>query len=307
MRPNYRRKARRRATRWGYLFLIPLIVIFGAFTAWPVVASLVYGFFNWDGVGLPHNFVGLNNFTEALSSGSFWNAFDNSFLFSLGVLLIELPLALCMALVLNNAFLRGRNLYRLAIFLPVVATTAVIGIVMAVLLSPVGGLVNNVLLTVGLINQPVNFLGDPHVALPTLIAIYIWKGFGITVIYWLAALQTVPKELYEAARIDGASARQQLLQITLPVMTPIAVVIVLLCFQRSLNTFDLVQATTAGGPVYSTDVIPTYIYRYAFNPDLGAPRYGFASAVGVIFGLLTLAITLLQSLLVSNRRKRATS
>ncbi|ACQ82183.1 binding-protein-dependent transport systems inner membrane component [Beutenbergia cavernae DSM 12333] len=300
-----RRRARRRATIWGYVFLLPLILIFGGFTLWPIVASWGYSFFDWDGVGPPEDFVGLANFSEALGSASFWNAFGNSFLFSLGALLVELPLALILALVLNNTLLRGRNVYRLAFFLPVVATTAVIGMVIAVLLSPVGGVVNEALRSIGLIDRPINFLGSPSTALPTVIGVDIWKGFGITLIYWLAALQTVPKDLYEAAKLDGASPRQQLASVTLPVLMPLAVVILLLTFQRSLNTFDLVQSMTGGGPVYSTDVVPTYIYRYAFDPVSAAPRYGFACAVGVVFGLFTLLITLLQGPLLAGRMRKS--
>lgn len=302
-----RQGARRRSWLWGWAFLTPLIVLFVAFSLWPMAASWWYAFFEWDGVGPPQDWVGLANFAEALRSSSFWNAFWNSFAFSLGALLIELPAALCLAMLLNNALLRGRTLYRLAIFLPVVSTTAVIGLVIAVLLSPVGGVVNDVLLTIGLVDRPINFLGSPDTALPTLIGIDIWKGFGITMIYWLAALQTVPKDLYEAARLDGASARQQLASITLPVIMPLAAVIFILTFQRSLNTFDLVQAVTGGGPVYATDVLPTYIYRYAFDAQMAAPRYGFACAVGVVFGLFTLVVTLLQSPLLLRRMKKVSA
>lgn len=293
---------------WGWLFLAPLIILFVSFSLWPMAASWWYSFFEWDGVGRPEEWVGLANFVDALGSSAFWNAFWNSFAFSLGALLIEFPLALMFAMLLNNTLLRGRTFYRLALFLPVVSTTAVIGLVIAVLLSPVGGTVNELLRGLGLIDRPINFLGNPDIALPTLIGMDIWKGFGITLIYWLAALQTVPKDLYEAARIDGASARQQLVSITLPVLMPLAAVILILTFQRSLNTFDLVQAVTGGGPVFATDVLPTYIYRYAFDANMAAPRYGFACAVGVIFGLFTLLVTLLQSpLLLKRIRKASTS
>ncbi|WP_159621307.1 carbohydrate ABC transporter permease [Ruania rhizosphaerae] len=304
--PSWRRR-RRRAVLWGWLFLTPLVVLFTAFSLWPIVASWWYSFFAWDGVGPPEVWVGLGNFAEALQASSFWNAFWNSFVFSLGALLVEFPLALCFALLLNSVLLRGRNLYRLALFLPVVATTAVIGLVLAIMLAPVGGVVNEALLTLGIVDRPINFLGDPDIALPTLVGIDIWKGFGITLIYWLAAIQTVPKDLYEAARLDGAGARQQLVNVTLPVVMPIAVVIFLLTFQRSLNTFELVQAVTGGGPVFATDVLPTYIYRYAFDAEMAAPRYGFACAVGVLFGLFTLIITLMQSPALAGRLRRSAS
>ncbi|MCG5219158.1 carbohydrate ABC transporter permease [Streptosporangium sp. KLBMP 9127] len=288
---------------WSYVFLIPMILLFGAFTVWPMIASWWYAFFDWDGVGAATDWVGLGNFTEVLGNEMFWQAFWNSFLFSVVAICVEMPLALLFAILLNNHRLRGRDLYRLALFLPVVATTAVVGIVFAVLFDPAGGVVNDTLTGLGLIDRPINFLGSTTTALPTLMGIDLWKGFGITLIYWLAALQTVPKEIYEASRIDGANSGQQLRYVTLPMLTPIAIVILLLVFQRSLNTFDLVQATTQGGPVRSTDVVPTYIYRYAFDPFIQAPRYGFACAAGVVFGLLTLVITLMQAPLLRHRYK----
>lgn len=302
-----RAKIHRKETLLGYLFLLPMLVLFLGFTIWPIIASWWFSLFDWDGVGWPTDFVGIENFARAFASADFWNSFKNSFLFSAGALFIEIPGALLFALLLNSVMVYGRNLYRLALFLPVVATTAVVAMVIAVLLSPVGGVVNDALMGVGLTDRPINFLGDPGVALPTVITMDIWKGFGITLIYWLAALQTVPKELYEAARIDGASMFAQLRNVTIPVMMPVAVVVVLLTFQRSLNTFDLVQAATGGGPVGATDVVPTYIYRWAFDPMLAAPRYGYACAVGAIFGLVVLLLTLLQGPLLGNRLKRYSS
>lgn len=291
-------------TLLGYLFLLPMLLLFLGFTIWPIIASWWFSLFDWDGVGWPTDFAGIDNFLRAFGSEDFWNAFRNSFLFSFAALFIEIPCALLFALLLNSVMVYGRNVYRLALFLPVVATTAVVAMVIAVLLSPVGGVVNDALIDIGLVQRPINFLGDPAIALPTVITMDIWKGFGITVIYWLAALQTVPKELYEAARIDGASMFDQLRNVTIPVMMPVAIVVVLLTFQRSLNTFDLVQAATGGGPVGATDVIPTYVYRWAFDPTLAAPSYGYACAVGAIFGLVVLLATLLQGPLLGNRVKR---
>ncbi|WP_420111094.1 carbohydrate ABC transporter permease [Pseudactinotalea sp.] len=290
-----RTAAQRREYLWCFLLLVPLLVTFGGFTLWPIVASWWYSFFDWDGVGTPTDWVGLANFVEVASNAAFWRAFWHSFLFSLVAIGVELPLALVFAILLNNVRLRGRNLYRLALFVPVVTTTAVVGIVFVALLDPVRGSVNDALLTLGLIDAPINFLGSTSSALPSLMVIDLWKGFGVSLVYWLAALQTVPKELIEAAQLDGARRSSVVRHIMVPVMAPIAIVIMLLLFQRSLGTFDLVQAMTAGGPIYSTDVVPTFIYRFAFDPEMQAPRYGFACAAGVVFGMLTLVLTLMQA------------
>lgn len=295
------RRGRFRRHAWNYVFLIPMLLLFAGFTIWPMIASWWYSFFDWDGIGPPTEWIGAANFREILGSHAFWNAFGNSLLFSGAAIAIQMPLALFFALLLNNPRLRGRNLYRLLLFLPTVTTTAIVGIVFAIMLDPSGGFVNGLLQELKLVNQPINFLGSEHTALPTLIAIELWKDLGITLIYWLAALQTVPPDVRDAAAVDGAGRFQLLRHITLPILTPLAVVILLLTFQSSLNPFDLVQATTQGGPNFSTDVVSTYVYRYAFDPSVMAPQYGYACAAGVVFGVVTLLLTLVQAPLLRRR------
>lgn len=280
-----------------------MLALFGGFTLWPTIASWLYSLYDWDGISSLSDYVGFANYREAWHDPNFWTALRHSVYFSVAAVVIELPIALLLALVLNNPQLRGRNLYRLMIFLPVVSTTAVVGVVFAILLNPVGGPVNNALTDLGLTKAPVDFL-SARLALPTLIGISIWKGMGISVIYWLAALQTVPTELLEAARVDGTSSLRILLRITLPIVGPIAVVIVLLTFLRSLNPFDLVETMTGGGPLHATDVLATYLYDNAFNPEFNVPRYGYASAVGVMFGLLVVVMVAVQTLIIRLVRRR---
>jgi len=289
---------------WCYLFLAPMLVLYLAFTLWPALASWYFAFFNWDGVGWPTKYIGLENFRDALADSLFWNAFRNSWTYTLGILLIQVPMALIVAVALNDRSLRGRTVYRTLFFLPVVATTAVVGIVLAVMLSPAGGPVNAFLVSNGLVQQPINFLGTAAIALPTVIAVGIWKSFGVQLVYWLAGLQSVPNELYEAARIDGANGAHLLRHITLPMLKPIAVTIFGLALVGSLNVFDLVQVMTGGGPYYASDVVGTYVFRTAFGD--GIPRFGFASAAGVLFGLVNIAIVVAQALAVraGGRRRR---
>jgi multiple sugar transport system permease protein len=129
------------------------------------------------------------------------------------------------------------------------------------------------------------------------LGIHVWKNIGITMIYWLAALQTVPTQLYEAAKVDGAAGRQMIRHITIPLLLPFAILIVILTAKGALHTFAIVQATTGGGPYFSTEVIETYIYQTAFaaNDTGGVPRLGYASAAGCFFGIATLLIALVQA------------
>jgi multiple sugar transport system permease protein len=161
-----------------------------------------------------------------------------------------------------------------------------------------------VLQNVTITQQPIEFLSSATLALPTVVAIKLWKDLGITMIYWLAALQTIPTDVYEAARMDGASAWRTFVHITLPLLRPFAVIIVLLTFVNSFAAFDIVQVMTQGGPAHASDIVETYIFRYAFNPESSTPRYGFASAAALLFGLAVLGFTVLQTVLA--RRRGAT-
>jgi raffinose/stachyose/melibiose transport system permease protein len=277
--------------RWHYVCLMPMLVLFVGFTLWPVAASWWYAFLDWPGYGPMNDFVGLDNFQEAFSDPLFWNAFSKTGIFALFGIFVQMPLALLIAMVLNNTLLRGRNVYRVLLFLPVVTTTAVVGVVFVLLLSPTGGAINEILIGSGLVDGPINFLGET-LALPTVLVIDMWKNIGVTIIYWLAALQTIPNELYEAARVDGAGRRQIFSHITVPLLVPLGLVITLLTFVSSLNAFDIVKVMTEGGPNRATDIVQTYIYRYAFEPA-GLPRYGFASATGILFGLAVMVITVM--------------
>lgn len=290
--------------RWHYAFVTPMLVLFFAFTVWPIVAGWAYSFFDWDGYGPLEDFVGFGNFEEAFTSANFWKSIRNTFLFTLGAIAVQTPLALLMALVLNNRRLTGRNLYRVLIFLPVVTTTAVVGIVFVVLLNPwTPGAVNAALVDTSLASAPVNFLGDASTALPTIIAIDIWKDFGVVLVYWLAALQTIPRDLYESSAIDGAGRWATLRYVTLPMLAPLTVIILLLVTVRSFNAFDIVWAMTQGGPNLATEIVQTYIYRFAFSPELLSPRFGFASAAAIVFGVLVMLVAAIQAIVFRRLRR----
>jgi multiple sugar transport system permease protein len=281
------------SARWCYLFMLPSLVLTAGFTLYPTVMSWYFSLLDWSGFGSDRDWAGLANYREVIQDDLFWNAYVRSFLFTLVGAPIKIGLALVVALILNDASLRFASIYRTLFFLPVVTSSAIIGIVMTFIFSPLDGPINMVLLQVGLIDIPVDFLGDPDTALWTVVAVYIWKWFGVTMIYWLAALQVVPQELYEAARIDGASRWQMHRGITLPMIFPFALVIILITVVSALNIFGLVQTMTGGGPFFATEVMELYIYRNAFGSG-EIPRLGYASAAAVFFGVTVLALSLIQ-------------
>ena len=208
-----------------------------------------------------------------------------------------------MAIVLNSPRLRFANLFRTALFLPVVTTGAIIGVVMRLILDPVSGPVNLALLNLGLVDRPINFLGQADTALFTAIAVWVWKWLGITLIYWLAALQTIPSELYEAARVDGASSWPLFWRITLPLLTPFTIIITLITAVEATNVFDLLLTLTGGGPFFASEVIDIFVYRWAFTATV--PRLGYASAAAIFFGLSILVLTLAQVYIVPRMRQRS--
>lgn len=292
--------------RWIYLFLLPTAILYSMYALWPIGVSYWYSLLDWNGFGDTGTYIGLDNYREVFQDGFFWRAVGRTFLFAVITVPLRLSLALVVAIMLNNPRLPFARFFRTALFLPVVTTTAIIGVVMQFVFDPAGGPVNLVLLETGLVDRPVNFLGDSTTAIYTVMGVHIWKWFGVTMLYWLAALQTINPELYEAAKVDGANAWSVFRHITVPLLKPFALIIGVLTFIDTMEVFDLILTMTGGGPFFSTEVIDVFIYRQAFAATI--PRLGYASAAAVAFGLLTIALALIQFLTVRNARKaRSTS
>ncbi len=289
--------------RWVYLFLLPTTIVYGLYTLWPVLASWWYSLQSWSGFGAPRTFVGLQNYADVMRDSLFWNSFKVTAIFLVVTVPVRVFLGLLIAMVLNHPRLPFQRIFRMAFFLPVVTTTAIVGVVMQFVFDPASGPVNLVLTKSGLLDTGVDFLGSSGSALWTVMAVHTWKWVGVTMIYWLAALQTVPKELQEAARVDGASLWQVFRHITFPLLVPFLVIITLLTVEQNLQIFDLMLTMTGGGPFYSTEVIEVYIYRWAFSTSV--PQLGFASAAAVIFGVVLLVVGVGQLLGVRAARRRA--
>jgi multiple sugar transport system permease protein len=292
--PRAPRRARRRTSGWVYVFVLPTLVLFGMYTVWPSVSSLFYSMLEWRGLGVDRSFTGVANYERALSDPLFWSSVRVTMLVIVVTVPIRLALSLVLAILLNNPRLPLARLLRTAFFIPVVATTAIVGIVMGFVLDPSSGPANAALELFGV--PAVDFLGSSDTALPSVMAVHVWKWLGITMIYWLAALQTVPADLYEAAAIDGAGAWRRFTHITMPLLVPFVVIIGMLTVVETMQIFDLVLTMTGGGPFFSTLVTEVYIYQQAFAAS--NPNLGYAAALGVLFGVLTVIVVGLMLLLV---------
>jgi ABC-type sugar transport system permease subunit len=282
---------------WSYAFVMPMFILFLGFTLYPLLASVRYTFYNWDGIDLPRDFVGLKHYVSIAKDPFFWNAFKNTLVYTAVLVPTQLTLALGMAVVLNSQWLKARTIYRATFFSPVVTSSAVVGIVISLLTSTAGHDINRMLVNFGITERPIDWLGDPRTAMWVVIAVGVWIGLGYPMIYFLAALQSVERELYDAARIDGAGNAALFWRITIPSIHPVGLVVLLITTLHSLRVFDSVQVMTRGGPYFATDVVGTYIYRQAFYATEGGDGYarlGYASAAAFFMGLLVMGISVLQ-------------
>ncbi|HLZ60808.1 MAG TPA: sugar ABC transporter permease [Ktedonosporobacter sp.] len=297
------------ANRWSYIYIAPMVVLVLAFTIYPIFASLGYTLYQWNGIGDPSMFVGLDNFRRAMTDPIFWESFQHTFLYTLVQVPVQLALALVLALVLNNPKLRFSTFYRSIYFIPAVTSSAIIGVVMNLMIGNFGDNLNTLLLNLHLIHEHIDWLADPRFVLWIIIVIGIWNTLGYNLVYFLAGLQTIPTELYEAAKIDGANAFAQFIYITIPMLRALGLVILFLAILGSLHVFDLVQVLTGGGPYFASEVVSTYIYHQAFGSFIAAgaptqPNIGFASAASFFYGVILMVITAIQALAIRESRRR---
>ncbi len=282
---------------WAYLFIAPMLILFLGFTLYPLLASGYITLYDWDGIGSPTEFVGLQNYAAIATDPFFWNAFKNTFFYTLIVVPVQLLLALLMATCLNSAWLKAKSVFRFVFFSPIVTSSAIVGIIISLSIVSVGNSFNLLLLRLGLLEKPIDWLGDPRLAMWLIIAVGIWIGLGYPIIYFLAALQSIEPELYDAARLDGANSINLFRYITLPLIRPVGLIVLLITALHSLRVFDIVQVMTKGGPFFATDVVSTYIYRQAFYitpAGENAGKVGYASAAAFFMGFLIMGISLLQ-------------
>ena len=290
--------------RWSYLYIAPMIILLLAFIVYPIFASLGYTLYQWNGIGDPTAYVGLDNFKKVTTDPFFWESFLHSFIYTVVLVPIQLTLALILALILNRPNLRFSTFYRSIYFLPVVMSPAVIGVIMNLMISNFGDNFDTILLKLHTIHQHIDWLADPRFVLWIIIAIGIWNTLGINMVYFLAGLQTIPAELYEAARIDGAGWAAQFFSITIPMLRSVGLIILFLAILGSLQVFDIVQVLTGGGPYFASSVVSTYIYQEAFGGfSVGGsgggvvqPNVGFASAASFFFGVILIVLTGIQAL-----------
>lgn len=287
-----------RAARAGWLFVAPALFVIGVFFALPVLAAFGLSLTDFDLYALAdlHNlrFVGVSNYVRLLETPLFWHALENTLLFVVLGVPASLLLSLGTALLLHSRLARYKALFRTALFAPVVTTLVAVAVIWAALLHTRYGLINYALIRLGI--PAVDWLGDPEWAMPAIALFAVWKNFGYNMVIFLAALQSIPEDLYEAARIDGAGRLGQLRHVTLPGLAPTLLLVSVLSVAGYFQLFAEPYVMTQGGPLQSTTSVLYFMYEQGFKWW----NLGSASAVAFLLFFLLFLITRLQ--LVLSRR-----
>lgn len=286
--PRSLRRRRRREYQLFLAFIAPNFFFLLVFAYWPVVYNAYLSLTRWDMIAPVKRFVGLDNYTDLLGDPDFLGTLWTTVLFVVGIVAGSMVLGLAISLLINQK-LRGRNLVRTAVFAPYVVTGAAVGTLWLFIFDPNYGLTKPILGAVG-IDAPA-MMTDSKWALTGLIIVYLWKNTGFVAVIYLAGLQGLPKDLYEAAALDGAGPWTRFRRLTMPLLSPVTFFVLITMVIGTFQAFDVIAVMTSGGPGTSTSILSWFIYQQGFR----AFDAGRAAAGAVIMFVVLLAITGLQA------------
>ena len=278
-----RASAGARQTITAYLFLLPALVLLAVFTFYPVVFGTVLSLFDYTVIA-PPRFVGSANFQALWGDRYFWIALRNSVVYLAVVPVLQLA-SIVLALWVRRPF-RGVAWFRAAYYLPVVTSIVVVGLLWRWLYDD-AGLVNYVLLRLGIARAPIHWLTDPHLALYAVMLVTLWKGLGYYMVIYLAGLEAIPPAYDEAAALDGAGALARLFRVTIPLLRPSILLASTISAIAALRVFEEVYVMTGGGPVFSTYTLFLYMFDQAFT----GLHLGYAAAIGVVLAAITIVLS----------------
>ena len=291
---------KRREQRTGWILILPALLVLLFVYGYPILRAFWLSLFTQNlGTELQPIFSGFDNYIRMAGDGRFWQSFWTTSVFTVSAVLLELLLGLGIAIVLNETF-RGRSFVRTAAIIPWALPTALIGLAWAWIFNDQFGIVNDILLRLGLIKTGINWLGEPTLALVSVIIADVWKTTPFISILLLAGLQSISPDLYEAHSIDGATPWQSFYKITLPLLMPQILIALLFRFAQSFGVFDLIAVMTGGGPGGATEVVSLYIYATVMR----YLDFGYGSALVVVTFLLLILAVAIASFLLNKIRKR---
>lgn len=278
------------------MLVLPGVLFFLLGILVPLVVSTILGFTKYPGFG-PAEFIGFRNYLRILTEDKvFFLSIRNALFLGLGYIFIQHPLCIMAAILIDRLAGKAEDFFRLTFFIPSVVSVVVTVKLWVHILNPSFGLLNSLLAKLGLENLQQAWLGDPHFALPSILLVSIWIGFGYGFLFYYAGVKGIEKQLYEAALVDGAGFWRSLRSVTLPQLKPIIRVNVILAMINALKQMEIIYLSTDGGPGNSTQFIANYLYQKAFTGS----QYGYANAISVLFALLCISITITMGRILKN-------
>jgi raffinose/stachyose/melibiose transport system permease protein len=282
-----------------YLYVLPLLLISGVFIYYCIGFTAVTSLTDWDGISSDMKFVGLKNFVKLLSPSSvFWTALKNNLIFMVITVVVQAALGLLLAVILKEK-LPGSNLFKAIFFMPIAMAPVIIASIFRLIMDPNVGALNQVLRSLHLEALALSWLADPKVALYSICIVNIFEWMGFSMIIYYAGLMSIPEDVYEAAKIDGAGFWTTLFRITIPMLKGTTNTLILLGIVGSLKTFDIVIQLTGGGPGRSTEFLNTYLYKVGIQEFNG----GLSSAIGVMILVIAIILSLIQMYANRNTEK----
>lgn len=273
----------------AYLYILPMIVLSFVLVYYCIIDTVVVSFTDWDGMTDVFHFVALKNYIKMFKDHVFWTSVVNNLIFFVGTVFIQALLGFVLAVLLKKK-LPGSNVFKAIYFMPIAMATSIITAIFRIIMDPTNGALNQFLRAIHLNGFAVNWLGDPKIALVSVIIVNIFQWMGFSMITYYAGLMSLPDDVYEAAKIDGAGFWRTTFSVTLPMLKGTTNVLIILGIVGSLKTFDIVKLLTGGGYGRSTTVMNTYLYEKAFK-DFNA---GGAASIGVAILIIAMVMSFLQ-------------
>lgn len=277
-------------------FVTPALALMVLFVAWPILTAARFSLYDWNGLGPLDDFVGFENYAEVIADDVFRDAVTHNLIIVVGSIIVQLPLGVAIALLLNRK-MAGQGVLRTLIFVPYVLAEVIAGVIWFQLLQPEYGLVDALMNGIGLSPPEEGWLGTPEVALWVVLAVLTWKYLGLAVLLFLAGLQGVSEELYEAAQLDGAGWWQTQWRISIPLLGPTIRTWCFLSMIGSIQCFDMIWVLTGGGPANATTTMATYLIDEGTNRH----NYGIAGAASVVLFAIAFVMALVYQLVVLRR------
>jgi raffinose/stachyose/melibiose transport system permease protein len=275
----------------SYAMLAPALILFIVFIAYPLLNTLVSSLYDYGLTSRARTFIGLGNFAELFADPVFWVSFRNNSIILVGSVVFQVGGGLVLAAICNRGLgQRWSTVARTIVFAPMVMSSVAVGILWQIVLNPSIGLLDAVLRFLRLPTPMLGWLGDPNLAIFSVLLVACWQFTGFMMVILLAGMQSVPNELYEAATLDGATETQSFFYITIPAIRNVIVAATLITMIGSFKAFDLIYLLTLGGPAHASEVLGTYLYKNAFNLN----RMGYASAIAVVLLAFTVTLSIVQ-------------